>query len=196
MSNGLAKLVLSLLETLRQLMENQARHRIDEKSLDSEEIERLGVAFMRLNQKIGEIAKIFNLSREELNLGISPGGNLLTTSESQNESQFTTLADILDRVIEKGVVVLGNIGLSVAEVDLVNVDLRLALSGVKHRNPGLARKRVPIAPREKSRNTKNARQFKVKKWRAPADRVPLATIFGKDSEILTGNIPRHVRKVN
>jgi Gas vesicle protein K/Gas vesicle protein len=133
-SNGLAKLVLTLLETLKQLMEKQARHRITEKSLTDEEIERLGSAFIQLNAKIGEIAHIFNLTQKDLSLGLSQVGGLTDSGVGEGE-QLITLADVLDRVIEKGVVVLGDLGISMADIDLINVQLRLVVSPSRSRVP-------------------------------------------------------------
>jgi hypothetical protein len=74
---GLAKLVLTLIELLRQLMERQALHRIEGGSLSDEEIERLGQTFMKLDVRMEELKKIFGLEDEDLNLDLGPLGNLL-----------------------------------------------------------------------------------------------------------------------
>jgi hypothetical protein len=74
---GLAKLVLTLIELLRQLMERQAIRRIEGGSLSDEEIERLGQTFMKLDVRMEELKQIFGLEDEELNLSLGPLGNLL-----------------------------------------------------------------------------------------------------------------------
>ena len=74
---GLAKLVLTLVELLRQLMERQALRRMDTGSLTDEEIERLGLTFLRLNQQMDELLLAFDLKREDLNLDLGPLGNLM-----------------------------------------------------------------------------------------------------------------------
>ncbi|MCX6054972.1 MAG: gas vesicle protein K [Chloroflexi bacterium] len=74
---GLAKLVLTVIELLRQLMEKQALHRIDAGSLSEEEIERLGETFMKLDSRMEELKLIFGLEKEELNLNLGPLGDLL-----------------------------------------------------------------------------------------------------------------------
>ena len=74
---GLAKLVLTVIELLRQLMEKQALHRIDAGSLTEEEIERLGETFMLLDARMEELKLIFGLEGEELNLNLGPLGDLL-----------------------------------------------------------------------------------------------------------------------
>ena len=74
---GLAKLVLTLVEFLRQLLERQAIRRMDGGTLTDDEIERVGVALMRLEAKVREMAEAFGLDPEDLNLGLGPIGKLL-----------------------------------------------------------------------------------------------------------------------
>jgi hypothetical protein len=74
---GLAKLVLSLIELLRQLLEKQALRRMESGTLTDDEIERLGVTFMKLQQRITELKESFGLEDEDLNIDLGPLGNLL-----------------------------------------------------------------------------------------------------------------------
>jgi hypothetical protein len=74
---GLAKLVLTLIELLRQLMERQALRRIEAGSLSDEEIERLGQTFMKLDARMEELKRAFGLEGEELNLNLGPLGDLM-----------------------------------------------------------------------------------------------------------------------
>lgn len=74
---GLAKLVLTLVEFLRQLLERQAIRRMEGGSLTDEEVERMGIALMRLEEKVHELAAQFGLRKEDLNLGLGPIGKLL-----------------------------------------------------------------------------------------------------------------------
>jgi len=75
--NGLAKLVLTLVEFLRQLLEKQAVRRMEGGTLTDDEVERMGLALMRLEQKVQEMARAFGLDPSELNLGLGPLGRLL-----------------------------------------------------------------------------------------------------------------------
>jgi Gas vesicle protein K len=75
--NGLAKLVLAVIELLRQLCERQAIRRMESGSLDDEEIEKLGEAFMRLEAKMKLMKELFGLEGEDLNLDLGPLGKLL-----------------------------------------------------------------------------------------------------------------------
>ncbi|MCJ7620583.1 MAG: gas vesicle protein K [Anaerolineae bacterium] len=74
---GLAKLVLTLIELLRQLMERQALRRMEAGSLSDDEIERLGQTFLKLDARMAELKEIFGLEDEELNLNLGPLGNLM-----------------------------------------------------------------------------------------------------------------------
>jgi uncharacterized protein YjiS (DUF1127 family) len=74
---GLAQLVLTLIELLRQLMERQALRRMDEGSLTDEQVEQLGLTFMRLAERMDELKAEFGLRDEDLNLDLGPLGSLL-----------------------------------------------------------------------------------------------------------------------
>ena len=70
--NGLAKLVLSIIELIRRLLEKQALRRMDAGNLSEEEIERVGNALMKLEEKMAELKRTFGLSDEDLNLKLGP----------------------------------------------------------------------------------------------------------------------------
>ena len=74
---GLARLVLSLIELLRRVMERQAIRRMEGGSLDDNKVEELGQALMKLEAKVHEMAAAFGLRPEDLNLELGPLGNLL-----------------------------------------------------------------------------------------------------------------------
>lgn len=74
---GLAQLVLTIIELLRQLVERQAIRRVDGGNLTEQEIEELGVALMNLDLKMEEMKDIFNFTDEDLNIDLGPLGNLL-----------------------------------------------------------------------------------------------------------------------
>lgn len=74
---GLAQLVLTLIELLRQLMERQAVRRMEGGSLTDDEVERLGQTFMHLEQRMQQLKREFGLEDKDLNLDLGPLGKLL-----------------------------------------------------------------------------------------------------------------------
>ncbi len=74
---GLGQLVLTLVELVRQVLEHQAVRRMEGGSLTESETERLGVALMRLEERVDEIRELFGLEPEDLNVDLGPIGRLL-----------------------------------------------------------------------------------------------------------------------
>ena len=73
---GLAKLVLTLIDFLRQLLERQAIRRMEGGTLSDHEIEEMGEALMKLEAKIQELADQFGLKPADLNIDLGPLGRL------------------------------------------------------------------------------------------------------------------------
>ena len=74
---GLAKLVLTLIEFLRQVLEHQAVRRMEGGALSEAEIERLGLTLMRLQERLEELKTEFGLAGEDLNIDLGPLGKLI-----------------------------------------------------------------------------------------------------------------------
>ena len=74
---GLAKLILTLVELIRRLMEKEAFRRVKKGSLSSAEIQKLGLSLKAVKKKIEEIKAIFGIEDEDLNLDLGPLGNLM-----------------------------------------------------------------------------------------------------------------------
>jgi len=74
---GLARLVMTLIEFLRQVLEHQAVRRLDAGTLSEDEQERLGLAFLRLRDRMVELRTTLGLTEEDLNLDLGPLGKLL-----------------------------------------------------------------------------------------------------------------------
>jgi hypothetical protein len=77
LDTGLARLVLTLVEFLRQVLEHQAVRRLDSGTLSQEEEERLGLAFLRLRDSMADMRTSLGLTEEDLNLDLGPLGRLL-----------------------------------------------------------------------------------------------------------------------
>ena len=114
MQQGLAKLTLTVMEVVRQVLERQAMRRVESGTLSEVEVERMGVAFMQLSQEMGKLTKSLGLDSKELDVAL--GGLLKTGGKA-------SLVDVLDRLIDRGAVVAGQVKISVSDVDLIGVDL-------------------------------------------------------------------------
>lgn len=75
--HGLARLVLTLVDLLRRLLEKQALRRVEGGSLTPDEVERMGLTFQRLEEKMGELKAQFGLRDQDLTLDLGPLGELL-----------------------------------------------------------------------------------------------------------------------
>jgi hypothetical protein len=73
----LVKLVLTIIELVRQLMEKQALRRVDQGDLTDDQVEGLGLGLMHLEQAMDELKERFDLTADELNLDLGPLGKLL-----------------------------------------------------------------------------------------------------------------------
>jgi len=74
---GLAKLVLTLLELIRKLMQKEAFRRVTKGTLSPTEVQKLGLSLKAVQKKIKEVQAIFGLEDEELNIDLGPLGKLL-----------------------------------------------------------------------------------------------------------------------
>ncbi len=74
---GIAKLVLTLIELIRKLLEKESYRRVKTGTLSPAEIQKLGLSLKAIKKKIKEIQVIFGIEDEELNLDLGPIGNLM-----------------------------------------------------------------------------------------------------------------------
>jgi hypothetical protein len=73
----LARLVLTLVELIRRVVEHQAVRRMEDPELDDEQIEKMGLALQLLEERMSELREAFGLAGESLNLDLGPLGRLL-----------------------------------------------------------------------------------------------------------------------
>jgi hypothetical protein len=118
LEQGLAKLVLTLVQTITEVLERQAIRKVDSGRLTSAEVERLGVAFMQIRDRTSDIAAKFGLEKGELSLNLST---------PQGEKQLT-LVDVIDKLIAEGTVIAGDVSLGVAGIDLAKLRLMATLT--------------------------------------------------------------------
>lgn len=75
----LFRLVLTIIELVRQLMEKQALRRVDEGDLTEDQIEGLGLGLMHLERAMEDLKQRYDLTTEDLNIDLGPLGSLLNT---------------------------------------------------------------------------------------------------------------------
>ncbi len=75
-SQELGKLVLTLVEVVRKVLEHQAVRRMDSGTLSPEETERLGLALLRLSERMEELKTAFGLQDQDLDIDLGPLGRL------------------------------------------------------------------------------------------------------------------------
>jgi len=126
LQNGIAKLVLTIVKVLVELLEKQAERRVIAGNLTSEEIERLGLAFIAIRRTVHDIITKFGFKYEELDIPIASVENKMVDTGNVDTKQLLSapmLVDILDRLINKQTVIGGQIVISVADVDLIVLNL-------------------------------------------------------------------------
>ncbi|MFG2077408.1 gas vesicle protein K [Nonomuraea maritima] len=77
----LTRLVLTVVELVRQLVERQCVRRMEQGDLTDDQIETLGVTLMRLEEAMGDLCDRFGLTPQDLNLDLGPLGTLLPTND-------------------------------------------------------------------------------------------------------------------
>lgn len=77
----LGRLVLTIVELLRQLMERQALRRVEVGDLPEETVEKLGLGLMRLEEAMADLREYFGLQPEDLNIDLGPLGPLLSNPD-------------------------------------------------------------------------------------------------------------------
>jgi Gas vesicle protein K/Gas vesicle protein len=128
---GLAPLLLTVVELIRQLMEAQIIRRMDEGKLSDEELERAGESLQKLEEQVVEICKIFEIDPADLNINLGEMGTLLPKAGEYYPGQPSaspSILELLDRLLNSGVVLQGSVDLGVAQLDLIHAKLQLVLT--------------------------------------------------------------------
>ncbi len=130
--SGLAQLLLTVVELLRQLLEAQVIRRMDKGILSDEELDKAAESLQKLETQIVELCKIFEIDPAELNINLGEEiGSLLPKPGSYYPGENTnnpSLLELLDRILYTGIVVEGNVDVGLAQLDLIHAKLRLVLT--------------------------------------------------------------------
>jgi hypothetical protein len=122
LQNGLAKLVLTIAELLKEVLERQALRRVEAGTLTKEEVERLGLAFMAIDRKLLEMSREFGMKPGELRAELAS----LVKGAGVGASS-TDIVEVIDRLLDRGVAVAGQVRIAVADINLIGLDLLAVL---------------------------------------------------------------------
>lgn len=128
---GLAPLVLTLVELIRQILEAQVIRRMDGNMLSEEELERAAESLQKLEEQIIKLCEIFEIDPADLNIDLGDLGSLLPKEGEYYPGEPTSdpsVVELLDRLLNTGVVVDGSVDIGLAQLNLIHAKLRLVLT--------------------------------------------------------------------
>jgi RimJ/RimL family protein N-acetyltransferase len=128
---GLAPLLLTVVELVRQLMEAQIIRRMDEGLLSEDDIDRAAESLRKLESQVIQICNIFEIDPADLNVDLGEVGTLLPQTGAYYPGQPTahpSILELLDRLLNSGVVLQGSVDLGLANLDLVHAKLQVVLT--------------------------------------------------------------------
>jgi len=128
---GLAPLLLTVVELVRQLMEAQVIRRMESGELDDDDLDRAAESLRKLEEQVIRICEIFEIDPKDLNLDLGEVGTLLPKTGGYypgETSASPTILELLDRLLNTGVVLQGEVDLGLADIDLIHAKLQLVLT--------------------------------------------------------------------
>ena len=128
---GLAPLLLTVIELVRQLMEAQVIRRMEGGDLSDEDLDRASESLRTLEAQVVHLCEIFEVDPADLNIDLGDLGTLLPKEGGYypgEKSQSPTILELLDRLLDTGVVVEGDAELGLAQINLIHAKLRLVLT--------------------------------------------------------------------
>jgi hypothetical protein len=128
---GLAPLLLTVVELIRQLMEAQVIRRMEAGELDDNDLERASDSLRKLEEQVIKLCEVFEVDPADLNIDLGEIGTLLPKEHGYYPGETSTnpsILELLDRLLNTGVVVEGNVELGLAQLNLIHAKLRLVLT--------------------------------------------------------------------
>ncbi|WOD38706.1 gas vesicle protein K [Nodosilinea sp. E11] len=128
---GLAPLLLTVIELVRQLMEAQVIRRMESGDLNDDDLERAADSLRKLEEQVVAMCEIFDVDPADLNIDLGEIGTLLPKEGSYYPGAHNpnpTILELLDRLLDTGVVVEGDVDLGMAQLNLIHAKLRLVLT--------------------------------------------------------------------
>ncbi|MBD1845725.1 gas vesicle protein K [Cyanobacteria bacterium FACHB-63] len=129
--SGLAPLLLTVVELIRQLMEAQVIRRMDNGQLSDRDLDQAAESLRQLEAQVVRMCEIFEIDPADLNIDLGEVGTLLPKAGGYypgERSASPTILELLDRLLNTGVVLQGDLDLGLADIDLVHAKLQLVLT--------------------------------------------------------------------
>ncbi|MGB3495008.1 MAG: gas vesicle protein K [Elainellaceae cyanobacterium] len=127
---GLAPLLLTVVELIRQLMEAQVIRRMDNDQLTEGELEDAAESLQKLEEQVLHLCEIFDVDPADLNIDLGEVGTLLPKSGYYpgEKSSHPSILELLDRLLNVGIVIEGSAELGLAQLNLIHAKLQLVLT--------------------------------------------------------------------
>lgn len=128
---GLAPLLLTVVELIRQLMEAQVIRRMESGDLSDSDLDRASDSLRQLEEQVIRLCEVFEIDPADLNIDLGEVGTLLPKESGYypgETSDNPTILELLDRLLNTGVVVEGDVDLGLAQLNLIHAKLRLVLT--------------------------------------------------------------------
>ncbi len=128
---GLAPLLLTVIELVRQLMEAQVIRRMEGGDLSEADLDRAADSLRKLEEQVVHLCEVFDVDPADLNIDLGDLGTLLPKEGNYypgEKSQNPTILELLDRLLDTGVVIEGDAELGMAQLNLIHAKLRLVLT--------------------------------------------------------------------
>jgi Gas vesicle protein K/Gas vesicle protein len=128
---GLAPLLLTVVELVRQLMEAQVIRRMEAGDLDDDDLERAAESLRKLEEQVVKLCDVFDIDPADLNVDLGEIGTLLPKENGYYPGETSanpSILELLDRLLNTGIVVEGEVDLGLAQLNLIHAKLRLVLT--------------------------------------------------------------------
>lgn len=128
---GLAPLLLTVVELVRQLMEAQVIRRMEAGHLSDTDLDRAAESLRKLEEQVVHLCEVFEVDPADLNIDLGEIGNLLPKAGGYypgETSSNPSILELLDRLLNTGLVVEGSVDLGLAQLNLIQAKLKLVLT--------------------------------------------------------------------
>lgn len=130
-NSGLAPLLLTVVELVRQLMEAQVIRRMEAEELSDDDLERAAESLRKLEEQVVQLCEVFEIDPADLNIDLGEVGTLLPKSGGYypgEPSPSPSILELLDRLLNTGIVLEGSLDLGLAQLNLIHAKLQLVLT--------------------------------------------------------------------